>query len=204
MKLTVTWQDKSIEKDGVVHYVDDEDWTLTDTNVSLVVWEDTAGRKMFSSGDVIKQYLTAESEVSVYSTFFDAHAAKLAARQASYDSIDTRFYTIGALNRATNTYAFTPKSLSTIQTEQVAAIKKEANRLLAKTDWYVIRYFELGPSNVDGAVPAAVSAYRQQIRAASHTYCTSLLAAGDFNAAISVANVSWPAELDSNTYYLSE
>ena len=204
MKLTVIWQDKSIEKDGVFYYVDDEDWTLTDTNVSRVVWDDTAGRKMFSSGAVKKQYLTSESEVSTYSTFFDDYVVKVAARAANLASIDTRFYTVGALNHATNTYATTAKSLATIQTEQVAAIKKEANRLLAKTDWYMIRYFELGPSDSDGAVPAAVSTYRQQIRTASNTYCTSLLAAGDFSAATSVADVSWPTEIDSNTYYLSE
>ena len=83
MKLAIIWQDQSIEKDGVVYYLDDEDWTLTDTNVSRIVWADTAGRKMFSSGAVKKQYLTSESEVSTYSAFFDAHAAKVAAREVS-------------------------------------------------------------------------------------------------------------------------
>ena len=204
MKLTVIWQDKSIEKDGVIYYVDDEDWTLTDTNVSRVVWVDTAGRKMFSSGAVKKQYLTAESEVSAYSTFFDAHASKLAARQASYDSIDTRFYTIGDLNRVTNSYASTAKSLATIQTEQVAAIKREANRLLSSSDWYVLRYYELGPTDPDAAIPSAVTTYRQAVRTASHTACQAYLSAADFNAVTSVSAPTWPAPLDANTYYLAE
>jgi hypothetical protein len=38
----------------------------------------------------------------------------------------------------------------------------------------MIRYFELGPSNPEGLVPAAVSTYREQIRAASHSACQAL------------------------------
>ena len=119
-------------------------------------------------------------------------------------SIDTRFYTIGDLNRSTNTYATTAKSLSTIQTEQVAAIKREANRLLSSSDWYVIRYYELGPTDPDGAIPSAVTTYRQAVRSASHTACQAYLSAANFNAATSVSAPSWPTPLNADTYYLAE
>ena len=203
MKLTVVFDDKIIIKDGVIYEVDAEDWSLTQGNMHAVQWQDTSGHIEFNNGTV-NQILSAESEVQLYSNFFDSMQAAYASRAVSLASIDQRYYVLGDLDRSTNTYASTAKDLATIQIEQVADIKREANRLLQKTDWYMIRYFELGPSNSDGAVPSAVSTYRQQIRAASHTYCTALLAASDFSAATSVADVSWPTEIDSNTYYLSE
>jgi methionine synthase I (cobalamin-dependent) len=202
MKLVAIFEDQIIEKDDVAYKVDDEDWTLTQDNKRYVNWDGSKGAIAYTD-NTISQKINNESELDVYVTFFTNLEAAYASREASLNSIDTKYYTVGSLNRTTNTYASTAKSLATIKTEQVAATKREANQLLRQTDWYMIRYFELGPSNPDGAVPAAVSTYREQIRAASHTYCTALLAAGDFSAATSVADVSWPTELDSNTYYLS-
>ena len=168
-----------------------------------IQWQDTSGHIEFNNGTV-NQTLYAESEVQLYSNFFDSMQAAYASRAVSLASIDERYYVLGDLDRSTNTYASTAKDLATIQIEQVADIKREANRLLQKTDWYMIRYFELGPSNTDGAVPAAVSTYREQIRAASHSACQAILAAADFNAVVAVSAPAFPAELDTDTYYLSE
>ena len=202
MKLTVVFDDKIIAKDGVIYEVDAEDWSLTQGNMHAVQWQDTSGHIEFNDGTV-NQILSAESEVQLYSNFFDSMQAAYASRAVSLASIDERYYVLGDLDRSTNTYASTAKDLATIQIEQVADIKREANRLLQKTDWYMIRYFELGPSNSDGAVPAAVSTYREQIRAASHSACQAILAAADFNAVVAVSAPAWPAEIDTNTYYLA-
>jgi len=202
MKLIVVFEEQIIEKDGVCYKVDVEDWTLTQGNKRYINWDGSKGAIAYTD-DTISQTIDNVSELDAYITFFVNLEAAYASREASLNSIDTRFFTVGDLNRTTNTYVSTPKSLATIKTEQVAATKRQANSLLGQTDWYMIRYFELGPSNTDGAVPAAVSTYREQIRAASHAYCTALLAANDFNAAISLGDVSWPAEIDTNTYYLS-
>lgn len=202
MRLIVVFEERIIEKDDVCYKVDIEDWTLTQSNIRYINWDGSKGAIAYTD-DTISQTINNVSELSAYITFFANLEAAYASREASLNSIDTRFFTVGDLNRTTNTYVSTPKPLATIQAEQVAATKREANSLLGRTDWYVIRYFDLGPSNADGAVPVAVSTYREQIRAASHAYCTALLAANDFNAAISVSDVSWPAEIDTNTYYLS-
>lgn len=203
MKLTVVFDDKVIIKDANIYYVDAEDWTLTQTNIHAVQWDETTGSIEFRNGTA-NQILTAESEVSTYSAFYDSLTATYAARTASFNSIDQRFYDIGDLNRSTNTYPTTAKTLSTIQTEQVAAIKREANRLLSSSDWYVTRYYELGPTDPDGAIPSAVTTYRQSVRTASHTACQAILAAADFNAVTSVATPTWPSPLNSDTYYLAE
>ena len=198
MKLTVVFDDKVIIKDGIVYHVEAEDWSLTQGNMHAVQWQDTSGHIEFNDGTV-NQILYAESEVQLYSNFFDVYNA----RQVSKESIDSRYYTVGALNVITNTYAAVPKPLSTIQTEQIADIKREANRLLKQTDWYVIRYYELGPLNPEGLVPVAVSTYRQQIRAVSHSACQAILAAADFNAVVALSAPAWPARIDTDTYYLS-
>ena len=202
MKLTVVFDDKVIIKDGIIYQVDAEDWSLTQGNMHAVQWQDTSGHIEFNDGTV-NQILYAESEVQLYSNFFDSMQVAYASRDASLASIDERYYVLGGLNRSTNTYTSTAKDLTTIQTEQVADIKREANKLLQQTDWYVIRYYELGPLNPEGLVPVAVSTYRQQIRAASHSACQAILSAADFNAVVAVSAPAWPAVIDSNTYYLA-
>ena len=199
MKLTVVFDDRVIIKDGIIYHVESEDWSLTQGNMHAVQWQDTSGHIEFNDGTP-NQILYAESEVQLFSDFFDAYNA----RQVSKESIDSDYYTVGSLDVNTNTYEAVPKPLSTIQTEQVASIKRKANKLLQQTDWYVIRYYELGPSNPEGLVPVAVSTYRQQIRAVSHAACQALLAAEDFNAVVAVSDPVWPAEIDTDIYYLSE
>ena len=197
MQLTVIFADRTIQKDGVVHHaVDVEDWSLTQGNMHAIQWHDTAGHIEFTDGSTGNQKLSNESQVSVYSAFFDALTAAYASREASLNSIDTRHYTVGDLNRTTNTYTAIAKSLATIQAEQVSITKNNANRLLAQTDWYVSRNQELGT-----AIPSDVSTYRSEVRSACNTTCAALLAASDFNAVIAVAEAAFPAPLDPDTYY---
>ena len=202
MKLTVVFDDKVIAKDGTLYHVDAEDWTLTQGVMHAIQWDGSAGQIEYNNGSP-NQILTAESQVDLYNNYFVALETAYASRAASLASIDQRYYVLGDLDRTTNTYASTEKNLATIQTQQIADIEGEANRLLQQTDWYIIRYYELGPSNPEGLVPSAVSTYRQQIRAASHAACQELLAASDFNTAVSATSPVWPAQIDSDTYYLS-
>ena len=196
MKLTVIFADRTIFKDaGLHHAVDVEDWSLTQGNMHAIQWDGTAGHIEFTDGRG-NQKLSDESEVSVYSAFFDALTAAYASREASFNSIDKRYYTVGDLNRTTNTYAAIAKPLATIQAEQVSITKSNANKLLAQTDWYVSRNQELGT-----AIPSDVSTYRAEVRSACNTTCTALLAASDFNAVIAVDEAAFPTELDSGAYY---
>jgi hypothetical protein len=124
MKLTVVFDDKIIIKDGIIYQVEAEDWSLTQGNMHAVQWQDTSGHIEFNDGTV-NQILYAESEVQLYSNFFDSMQAAYASRDASLASIDERYYVLGDLDRSANTYASTAKDLATIQTEQVADIKRK-------------------------------------------------------------------------------
>ena len=131
--------------------------------------------------------------------FFDNYHA----RQISLNSIDLTYYTVGALDESANTYAAVPKDLATLKTERIAAVKTEANLRLSRLDWYIIRYLELGATNPSGAIPIAVTNYRAAVRLASQTACIAITNAVDFNSVTTLSEPSWPADLDANTYYLS-
>jgi hypothetical protein len=196
MKLTVVFDDKIIAKDGVIYEVDAEDWSLTQGNMHAVQWQDTSGHLEFTD-NTANQALTSESQVATYSTFFDNYHA----RQISLNSIDQTYYTVGALDESTNTYAAVPKDLATLKAERIATVKTEANSRLKGLDWYIIRYLELGAANPSGAIPSAVTTYRAAVRSASNTACTAITNAADFNAVIALSEPSWPADLDATTYY---
>ena len=199
MKLTVVFDDKLIAKDGTLYHVEPDDWTLTQGNLHAVQWNETAGHLEFKD-DTVNQPLTSESQVAAYSTFFDNYNA----RQISRNSIDLTYYTVGALDESTNTYAAVAKDLATLKAERIAAVKTEANFRLNRLDWYIIRYLELGAANPDGAIPSAVTTYRAAVRSASSTACTAITDAVDFNAVTALSEPSWPADLDATTYYLSD
>lgn len=69
------------------------------------------------------------------------------------------------------------KDLSVLKTKAVAKIKREAFRLLAQTDWYVIRKTER-----DVAIPSEISTYRAAVVSASNTITTKITGAANLDA----------------------
>jgi hypothetical protein len=83
-----------------------------------------------------------------------------------------------------------PKDLDGLKTTWTAQVKDTANKLLAQTDWMVIRKVE---RNVD--VPEATTTYRQAVIAECTRLVTAIAGATDVSALIAVVGVQeWPEE----------
>jgi hypothetical protein len=174
MKLIVVFPSKKIRKDDVIlEAVDNEydvtigaqDWTLTETNIHAVQWNGTSGHIEYNDGTKTL-YLTQESQVATYSTFFDTLNAAVIARRANLATIDTNFYDVGPLDRNTNTYSKDARSVGLVKGEQIVKQKQLAFQLLAETDWYVTR-------NQDNSteIPTPIVNYRAAIRTAATSRC---------------------------------
>jgi hypothetical protein len=84
----------------------------------------------------------------------------------------------------------TPKPLSDLKAKWVADFKIEANILLRKTDWMVIRKFER-----DVAIPESVATTRAAIIAEADRLETAIAGCADVEALIAVVgSQDWPKE----------
>lgn len=85
------------------------------------------------------------------------------------------------------TYTSTPKDLAECQTRDLNAVKVMANSLLAPTDWYVVRFADIGTP-----VPADVSAYRSEVRSFSGLNEAAILACTTVEE-LAVLTPTWPS-----------
>lgn len=93
---------------------------------------------------------------------------------------DDRFYWNGDVTN--------PRSLETLKAQFSAQVKETANKMLAPTDWMIIRKAE---RNVN--VPENVATYRTAIVTACETNETAIENAADVEALQAVVNaLSWP------------
>ena len=74
-----------------------------------------------------------------------------------------------------------PKDLATLKTTWTATVKDTANKLLAQTDWMVIRKAER-----DVAIPTATATYRAAVLAECSRLVTAIDASADVPALIEV------------------
>ena len=81
-----------------------------------------------------------------------------------------------------------PKELEQLKTSWIAQIKDTAGKLLAQTDWMVIRKAER-----DVAIPAATVTYRAAVVAEANRLETAINACSDVPALIAVVSAQgWP------------
>ena len=81
-----------------------------------------------------------------------------------------------------------PKDLDGLKTLWTAQVKDTANKLLAQTDWMIIRKVE---RNVD--VPADTTTYRQAVIAECARLVAAITAAADVSALVAVLEAqNWP------------
>ena len=86
---------------------------------------------------------------------------------------DDAFYIVSGPDD-TGAYSSTPRDLNDLKTKYIIQSKLSARALLAKTDWLIIRQEE--NSN---AIPAAVEAFRDQVRTISDDNCTLITGCAD-------------------------
>lgn len=83
-----------------------------------------------------------------------------------------------------------PKDLDGLKKQWTAQVKDTANKLLAQTDWMIIRKVE---RNVD--VPAETTTYRQAVIAECTRLVTAITASTDVPALIAVVTTqNWPTQ----------
>jgi len=81
-----------------------------------------------------------------------------------------------------------PKDLTVLKTGWTAQVKDTANKLLAQTDWMVVRKVE---RNVD--IPAAIVTYRAEVITEIERLKTAISEASDVPALITVVTTqNWP------------
>jgi len=91
------------------------------------------------------------------------------------NTVDNRFYQRGSLSykigsdEVVGTYAKTDKDVATLKEKMIEQVKNRASKLLAPTDWMVLRATEGGT-----AIPDAIKAYRVAIREESNTKETAI------------------------------
>jgi hypothetical protein len=83
-----------------------------------------------------------------------------------------------------------PKDLTNLKKNWTAQVKDTANKLLAQTDWMIIRKAE---RNVD--IPAETTTYRQAVITECSRLVTAIASANDVQALIEVVTTqNWPRE----------
>ena len=83
-----------------------------------------------------------------------------------------------------------PKDLDGLKTNWTSQVKDTANKMLAQTDWMVIRKAE---RNID--IPSDTTTYRQAVLAECARLVTAIEASGDVPALIAVVTTQgWPQE----------
>ena len=99
------------------------------------------------------------------------------------NTVDNRFYQRGSLSyevgsdEVVGTYAKTDKDVATLKEKMIEQVKNRASKLLAPTDWMVLRATEGGT-----AIPDAVKAYRVAIRKESNDKEAEIKALGNLGA----------------------
>ena len=99
------------------------------------------------------------------------------------NTVDNRFYQRGSLSykigsdEVVGTYAKTDKDVATLKEKMIEQVKNRALKLLAPTDWMVLRATEGGT-----AIPDAVKTYRTAIRKESNDKETEIKALSDLDA----------------------
>ena len=89
---------------------------------------------------------------------------------------DDRFYIVSGPD-LTGAYSTTARDLDDLKENFVREQKLNARRILAITDWLVVRLAENG-----NALPAAVETFRDNVRTVSDDNCTLIYAAADIAA----------------------
>ena len=99
------------------------------------------------------------------------------------NTVDNRFYQRGSLSyeigsdEVVGTYAKTDKDVATLKEKMIEQVKNRASKLLAPTDWMVLRATEGGTAIADN-----IKAYRVAVRKESNDKETEIKALGDLDA----------------------
>ena len=99
------------------------------------------------------------------------------------NTVDNRFYQRGSLSyeigsdEVVGTYAKTDKDVATLKEKIIEQVKNRASKLLAPTDWMVLRATEGGTAIADN-----IKAYRVAVRKESNDKETEIKALGDLDA----------------------
>ena len=86
---------------------------------------------------------------------------------------DSRFYVVTGPDN-TGAYTKTNRDLTELKKGFVKAEKTTSFQLLASTDWYVLRFIDLGFMDPNGAIPTAIKNYRNNIRTVSNERCLEI------------------------------
>ena len=81
---------------------------------------------------------------------------------------DDRFYIVSGPND-NGEYVSSPRDLEDLKLKFIMEQKRTARRLLADSDWYVLRKAE-----TDEPIPVTVGTYRAEVRAASDVRCSEI------------------------------
>lgn len=93
-----------------------------------------------------------------------------------------------------------PRDLSDLKSEYKAQTKEHAGNLLSKTDWHVVKAAEISSYTI----PAYITLYRTEVRAASNTIEAAIDGAADLDAFIALFDApedgnapinDWPEEV---------
>ena len=99
------------------------------------------------------------------------------------NTVDNRFYQRGSLSyeigsdEVVGTYAKTDKDVATLKEKMIEQVKNRASKLLAPTDWRVLRATEGGTAIADN-----IKAYRVAVRKESNDKETEIKALSDLDA----------------------
>ena len=104
---------------------------------------------------------------------------------------DDRFYVVSG-PAADGSYSSTPRDLAQLKTQYKQEAKQQAFQLIQGTDWYIVRQTELGYS--EAPVPAAVTTFRADVRAAAVSRCDQI------DACASVADLEALIKAPSDLY----
>ena len=86
---------------------------------------------------------------------------------------DSRFYIVTGPDQNGN-YTKTDRDLTQLKLNFVKREKTESYRLLASTDWYVLRFIDLGFMDPNGAIPMAIKTYRTNVRTVGNERCLEI------------------------------
>ena len=115
---------------------------------------------------------------------------------------DGRFYIVTGPS-SNGSYTSTPRDLDEVKAVFIQAEKQKAFSELRSTDWYVLRFIDMGFTDPAGAIPEAIKTYRNDVREISNKRCQEIYATtsiAELETLINGDTMTVMPTLDTNTY----
>ena len=115
---------------------------------------------------------------------------------------DARFYIVTGPS-SNGSYTSTPRDLDEVKASFIGIEKQRAFSELRSTDWYVLRFIDMGFTDPAGAIPEAIKTYRNDVREISNKRCQEIYATtsiAELETLINGDTMTVMPTLDTNTY----